>query len=79
MPDNPSPGGYPVCNFDRLTPVMAQRFCKLCGELFEIEHKLGHPREYCFVCEPPGWQIVKLPHRVKLRRRPSLLPRIPRI
>jgi hypothetical protein len=53
--------------------VLAQRTCKICGETFEIGGKRGRPRIYCRVCEPPGWQVVKVPHqtRVKLRRRRS--------
>ena len=45
--------------------------CGLCGKPFEL-NKMGRPRLYCFGCEPPGWQVVKVPHqsRVKLRRRP---------
>lgn len=57
---------------------MAQQTCKLCGESFAIVRKAGRPREYCWSCEPVGWRVVKLPHqsRVKLRRRPSRLPRL---
>jgi hypothetical protein len=56
----------------------AQRTCKLCGEAFAIVRKAGRPREYCWTCEPVGFQLVKLPYqsRVKLRRRPSRLPRM---
>jgi hypothetical protein len=58
--------------------VFVQRCCKLCGEAFQIERRRGRPRVYCFVCEPPGWQVVKVPHqsRVKLRRRRAPLVRI---
>jgi hypothetical protein len=54
------------------------RTCEICGEAFAIVRKAGRPRVYCFVCEPPGWQVVKVPgeSRVKLRRRPSLVPRL---
>jgi hypothetical protein len=47
---------------------------------FEL-NRMGRPRLYCWVCEPAGWQIVKVPHqsRVKLRRRPPLFPRMPKI
>jgi hypothetical protein len=51
---------------------MAQRYCKLCGDTFEIERKPGRPRIYCFTCEPLGWQVVVVRRRHKLRRRPSL-------
>jgi hypothetical protein len=43
--------------------------------------KAGRPREYCFVCEPPGYQVVRVaawpewrtpPYWWKLRRRPPL-------
>ena len=52
-----------------------QRSCALCAQPFEIERKRGGQRKYCLRCEPPGWQVVKVPHqtRTKLRRRPSLL------
>jgi hypothetical protein len=51
-----------------------ERFCKLCGETFEIERRRGGQRKYCLRCEPEGWQVVKVPRqtRVKLRRRQSL-------
>jgi hypothetical protein len=51
--------------------VLLQRCCKKCGETFEIERKPGRTRIYCLACEPPGWQVVKVPHqtRLKLRRR----------
>jgi hypothetical protein len=62
----------PVQLIGTLGRVMTQRYCKLCGKIFEIERKRGHPREYCFVCSPPGWQVVKVRRRHKLRRRPSL-------
>ena len=60
--------------------MLAQRCCKICGESFEVGGKRGRPRIYCLVCEPPGFQVVKVPHqeRVRLRRRPSLVPRVPR-
>ena len=59
-------------------PMETQRCCKLCGETFEIERKVGRPRLYCFVCSPAGWQVVKVPHqtRYKLRRRPPAFRRI---
>jgi hypothetical protein len=44
----------------------------MCGETFEIERKAGRPRKYCPECLPPGFQVVKLPYRTKLRRRPPL-------
>ena len=55
-----------VCEPTRL------RTCKLCGEAFAIVRKPGHPREFCFVCEPEGFQLVRVPNqsRLKLRRRP---------
>jgi hypothetical protein len=44
--------------------------CKLCGEEFEpvIGRQGGRPRLHCYACVPVGWKIVRLPHRVKLRR-----------
>jgi hypothetical protein len=66
---------YCVCEPTRL------RTCKICGESFAIVRKAGRPREYCFVCEPPGFQVVRVaawpewrtrPYWWKLRRRPSL-------
>jgi hypothetical protein len=48
----------------------------LCGETFKIVRKRGGQRKYCFACEPVGFQVVKLPHRTKLRRRPPLFPRL---
>jgi hypothetical protein len=61
-----------VCEPTRL------RTCKLCGEAFAIVRKAGRPREFCFVCEPPGWQVVKVPgqDRTKLRRRPPQFSRM---
>jgi hypothetical protein len=41
-----------------------------------IERKRGRPRAYCFVCEPPGWQVVKVLYQSRLRlrrRRPVFL------
>jgi hypothetical protein len=70
---------YCVCGPTRL------RTCKICGESFAIVRKRGRPREYCFVCEPPGFQVVRVaawpewrsrPYWWKLRRRPSRLPRL---
>jgi hypothetical protein len=61
--------------FGRLSTVMVQRYCALCGKTFEIERKAGRPRKYCPECSPPGFQVVKLPYRTKLRRRPPLCPR----
>ena len=54
--------------------------CRLCSTEFDL-NRVGRPRLYCWVCEPAGWQIVKVPHqaRVKLRRRPPLFPRMPKI
>ena len=74
----PPRGIPPVQQIGRLTRVFVQRCCELCGETFQIERKRGRPRVYCFVCEPPGWQVVKVPHqsRVKLRRRRAPLVRI---
>ena len=54
--------------------------CKICGA-FEIVRKRGRPRDYCYVCQPVGWQVVRVaawqewrtrPSWWKLRRRPSL-------
>ncbi len=54
------------------------RTCQLCGEAFAIVRKVGRPRDYCWTCEPVGWQVVKLPdgRHTKLRRRPPRLPRM---
>ena len=63
----------------------ALQTCKICGEAFAIVRKPGRPRDYCFVCEPPGWQVVRVaawqewrtrPYWWKLRRRPPRLPRL---
>jgi hypothetical protein len=54
------------------------RVCKLCGESFEVERKVGRPRLHCYECVPAGWKAVKLPYRVKLRRVIPLGPRIPK-
>jgi len=60
--------------------VLVQRCCKLCGDTFEFERNRGGQRIYCFVCEPQGWQVVKVPNqtRVKLRRLKPLGHREPR-
>jgi hypothetical protein len=57
--------------------MLAQRCCRLCGETFEFERKRGGQRIYCFRCEPPGFQLVKVPgqDRLKVRHRPALWPR----
>jgi hypothetical protein len=57
--------------------MLLARVCKLCGGEFKLEYERGRPRSYCFSCEPQGWKIVHLPHRVKLRRLTPLGPRIP--
>jgi hypothetical protein len=61
--------------------VETQRCCKICRETFDIERKAGRPRIYCPKCSPAGFQVVKVPgqSRVKLRRRPSLFPRLVKI
>ena len=53
------------------------RTCQLCGEAFAIVRKAGRPREFCWACEPVGWQVVRLPdgRHTKLRRRPSSVQR----
>ena len=70
---------YCACELARL------RTCKICGGSFAIVRKPGRPRDYCFVCEPPGWQVVRVAawpewrsraYWWKLRRRPSRLPRL---
>jgi hypothetical protein len=55
--------------------VVRQRCCTLCGDTFEIEGKAGRPRVYCFGCEPPGWSVVRVRGRLKLRRRVPLIRR----
>lgn len=58
--------------------MLAQRSCGLCGETFEFERKRGGQRKYCFECEPPGFQLVRVPNqdRLKLRHRPPVFPRV---
>jgi hypothetical protein len=54
--------------------VNAQGYCKLCRETFEIERKVGHPRKYCFKCQPEGYSVVTTKSgRKKLRRRVPLV------
>ena len=54
--------------------MVTQRYCKLCRETFEIERKVGHPREYCLECEPEGYSVVTTRSgRRKLRRRVPLV------
>jgi hypothetical protein len=55
--------------------AVLERVCKLCKEPFTLEYCHGRPRSYCFVCEPVGWKVVRLPHRVTLRRDPPLWKR----
>ena len=55
--------------------VVLERICKLCKQPFTLEYCHGRPRSYCFACEPVGWKVVRLPHRVKLRRNPPLWKR----
>jgi hypothetical protein len=53
-----------------------QRSCKLCGGLFTVPRKVGHPREYCLACCPDGYSVVRRPDgRVKLRRRIPVVSR----
>jgi hypothetical protein len=41
---------------------------------FEVERKVGHPREYCLKCEPEGYSVVATRSgRRKLRRRVPLV------
>jgi hypothetical protein len=47
--------------------VLAQRSCGLCGETFEFERKRGGQRKYCFECEPPGFQLVRVPNQDRLK------------
>jgi hypothetical protein len=46
------------------------RLCKQCGQGFDVVvgRRGGRPREYCYDCVPAGFEAVRLPHRVKLRR-----------
>jgi hypothetical protein len=56
--------------------VDTQRSCKLCGDIFEIERKVGHPRVYCWRCEPEGFSVVFVAGgRTRLRRRTPLVSR----
>jgi hypothetical protein len=53
------------------------RVCKLCSIGFEPRPGPGRPRLYCYDCEPPGWQLVWVRGRLKLRRRrPDLVLRV---
>jgi hypothetical protein len=55
-----------------LVIVLVRLKCALCGERFRRAHRRGRRRSFCFDCEPPGWEIVRLPSgRTKLRRRPA--------
>ena len=56
--------------------MLAQRCRVLCGQVFQIERKRGRPRLYCGVCSPPGFQVVVVRSRYKLRRRPPAFRRI---
>jgi hypothetical protein len=47
--------------------VIVQRCCALCQKAFESERKRGGQRIYCLVCEPPGWQVVKVPHQTRTK------------
>ena len=49
-----------------------QRCCGLCGGSFEVERRRAGQRKYCPRCSPPGRQVVRLPYRTKLRRRPPV-------
>jgi hypothetical protein len=55
--------------------TVLERVCKLCGEPFQLGYCHGRPREYCWRCQPKGRKIVRLPHRVTLRRDPPLWKR----
>jgi hypothetical protein len=55
--------------------VVLERLCKLCGKSFELQYCHGRPRSYCLTCQPVGWKVVQLRHRVKLRRDPPLWTR----
>jgi hypothetical protein len=57
-----------VHELDSLKVVL--RVCKLCHSEFEVERKPGARRQYCYRCEPPGFALVKVRGRLKLRRRP---------
>jgi hypothetical protein len=57
--------------------VMLARVCEMCDQPFEVERKRGRPRLHCYDCVPQGMKLVRLPHRVKLRRVNPLMPRIP--
>jgi hypothetical protein len=58
----------PVRKLDSLA-IQMMRTCGLCGGEFERAPGPGRPRLYCYGCEPPGWQLVKVRGRLKLRRR----------
>jgi hypothetical protein len=70
-PDNLPPDVGPHATIQQTNAMIVQRYCALCGNTFESERKRGGQRIYCLVCEPPGWQVLKVPHqtRTKLRRR----------
>jgi hypothetical protein len=35
-----------------------RRTCKACGNEFGWEYHRGRPREYCYVCQPPGTRMI---------------------
>jgi hypothetical protein len=52
--------------------VVVTLSCIVCGRVFEQVHKRGRRRQVCFVCQPPGRQIVRTrTGRVKTRRWPD--------
>src|SRR5215218_10555654 len=32
--------------------------CKQCGQRFELDYRMGRPRERCFGCQPVGMRVV---------------------
>jgi hypothetical protein len=38
--------------------VIVCRTCKACGSGFDLEYRRGRPREYCYICQPPGTRMI---------------------
>jgi hypothetical protein len=57
--------------------AVLERVCKLCQQPFTLEYCHGRPREYCWLCVPKGFKLVRVPGqtRTKLRRDPPLWKR----
>jgi hypothetical protein len=42
----------------RTLQELTVRTCKSCRSDFESEYRRGRPREYCYVCQPPGTRVI---------------------